>query len=76
MYVVSYRQHFRAIVPDVGSELTDDGSAVIPTANFINSATERAQVVLVFFTPRSGMVTGEEVQETFMEMCDILALSS
>jgi hypothetical protein len=50
-------------VPDVGSELTYDVSAVIPTANFIDSATTSAQVVLVFYTPAFGIVSGENVKE-------------
>jgi hypothetical protein len=32
----------------------------MPTNGFINSATKTAQVVLVFFTPRSGIVTGNK----------------
>ena len=50
-------------VPDVGSELTYDVSVVIPTADFIDSATIFAQIVLVFFTPASGIVSGENVKE-------------
>jgi len=30
----------------------------MPTNNFIDSATEMAQVVFIFFTPRSGIITG------------------
>ena len=32
---------------------------IMPTDDFIDSVTQDAQVVLVFFTPRTGLVTGE-----------------
>jgi hypothetical protein len=43
--------------------ISRDVIAVMSTNTFIDSATEMAQVVLVFFTPRSGIITGTKTLE-------------
>jgi len=54
MHTKCTRTDFLASIAD-NTFLFRDG--IVPTEAFINSATQQVQVVFVFFTPRSGLVT-------------------
>ena len=44
----------------------------MPTNTFIDSATEMAQVVLVFFTPNAGIITGTKTLENLWDWLTVL----
>jgi hypothetical protein len=73
MFLCAYAHDDNDIVHASDDNILHDISAVMTTNNFIDSATEIAQVVFVFFTPRSGIITGAKKLGKLVKLPDSLS---